>query len=152
MINEMLKRLLGVATNIGAEGEFEIRAIEVRDNNSNNVAAIAISPQNSSHGDVRIFLYKRETEVVIFASPEIVIKAFSSPLKGYGNLIIIDHGNQYYSLYAQAAHLNLPVGTVVDQGKVITTSGFKGRDSYYLEIRHGGTPVDPRKWLTHRAR
>lgn len=78
--------------------------------------------------------------------------AFSSPFKGYGNLIIIDHGNQYYSLYAQAAHLNLAVGTVVAQGEVITTSGFEGRDSYYLEIRHGGTPVNPRKWLTPRAR
>ena len=78
--------------------------------------------------------------------------AFSSPFKGYGNLIIIDHGNQYYSLYAQAAHLNLAVGTVVAQGDIITTSGFEGRDSYYLEIRHGGTPVDPRKWLAHRAR
>lgn len=97
--------------------------------------------------------------LVITAVPGTRIKAiwpgriaFSSPFKGYGNLIIIDHGNQYYSLYAQASHLTLAVGTVVDQGEVITTSGFEGRDSYYLEIRHGGTPVDPRKWLTARAR
>lgn len=73
--------------------------------------------------------------------------AFSSSFKGYGNLIIIDHGYQYYSLYAQAAHLNLPVGTIVQKGEVITTSGFEGRDSYYLEIRHASTPLNPRDWL-----
>jgi len=97
--------------------------------------------------------------LVIAAVPGTRIKAiwpgriaFSSPFKGYGNLIIVDHGNQYYSLYAQAAHLNLAVGTVVKQGDILTTSGFEGRDSYYLEIRHGGTPVNPRKWLQPRAR
>lgn len=97
--------------------------------------------------------------LVIAAVPGTRIKAiwpgriaFSSPFKGYGNLIIVDHGNQYYSLYAQAAHLNLAVGTVVKQGDILTTSGFEGRDSYYLEIRHGGTPVDPRKWLAPRSR
>lgn len=97
--------------------------------------------------------------LVIAAVPGTQIKAiwpgriaFSSPFKGYGNLIIVDHGNQYYSLYAQAAHLNLAVGTDVAQGDVITTSGYEGRDSYYLEIRHAGTPVDPRKWLVPRDR
>ncbi|MDY0189414.1 MAG: peptidoglycan DD-metalloendopeptidase family protein [Desulfuromonas sp.] len=76
--------------------------------------------------------------------------AFSSPFKGYGNLIIIDHGYKYYSLYAQAAQLNLPVGTVVKRGEVITTSGLDGRDSYYLEIRHASTPLDPKDWLQPR--
>jgi septal ring factor EnvC (AmiA/AmiB activator) len=76
--------------------------------------------------------------------------AFAAPFKGYGNLIIIDHGNKYYSLYAQAAHLDLPVGTVVKQGDIITSSGFAGRDSYYLEIRHGGSPMNPRDWLMPR--
>ena len=97
--------------------------------------------------------------IVIAAVPGTRIKAiwpgriaFSSAFKGYGNLIIIDHGHQYYSLYAQAAHLNLPVGSIVEQGDVITTSGFEGRDSYYLEIRHGGKPLDPRNWLKPRAR
>ncbi len=73
--------------------------------------------------------------------------AFASSFKGYGNLIIIDHGSKYYSLYAQAAQLTLPVGTIVEKGEVVTTSGFEGRDSYYLEIRHASTPLNPRDWL-----
>lgn len=76
--------------------------------------------------------------------------AFAAQFKGYGNLIIIDHGNKYYSLYAQAAYLDHPIGTIVKQGDVITTSGFEGRDSYYLEIRHGSTPLNPRHWLQPR--
>ena len=76
--------------------------------------------------------------------------AFAAPFKGYGNLIILDHGNKYYSLYAQAAHLDLPVGTIVKQGDIITSSGFAGRDSYYLEIRRGGSPMNPRDWLMPR--
>lgn len=97
--------------------------------------------------------------LVIAAVPGTSIKAilpgriaFSSPFKGYGNLIIIDHGYKYYSLYAQVAHLNLPVGAIVEQGDIISTSGFEGRDSYYLELRHGGTPLNPCDWLKPRLR
>ncbi|WP_321532047.1 peptidoglycan DD-metalloendopeptidase family protein [uncultured Desulfuromonas sp.] len=75
---------------------------------------------------------------------------FSSPFKGYGNLIIIDHGSQYYSLYAQVINLKHAVGTIVNAGDVIATSGYEQRDSYHLEIRHRGTPVDPKDWLRPR--
>lgn len=119
----------------------------------------AVRSNFGTHTDKSFGSQVKNNGLVIAAVPGTRIKAiwpgriaFSSPFKGYGNLIIVDHGNQYYSLYAQVAHLNLAVGTVVDQGDVITTSGFEGRDSYYLEIRHGGTPVDPRNWLTPRAR
>jgi len=75
---------------------------------------------------------------------------FSAPFKGYGNLIIIDHGSQYYSLYAQVINLRHPVGTIINAGDVIATSGYEHRDSYHLEIRHRGTPVDPSDWLKPR--
>jgi septal ring factor EnvC (AmiA/AmiB activator) len=75
---------------------------------------------------------------------------FSAPFKGYGNLIIIDHGSQYYSLYAQIINLKHAVGTVVAAGDTLATSGYEQRDSYHLEIRHHGTPVDPTEWLAPR--
>ncbi len=76
--------------------------------------------------------------------------AFAAPFKGFGNLIIIDHGAKYFSLYAQVAYLDKPVGTIVKQGEVISTSGYEGKDSYYFELRHSGTPLNPHDWLQKR--
>ncbi|MEA3466056.1 MAG: peptidoglycan DD-metalloendopeptidase family protein [Thermodesulfobacteriota bacterium] len=119
----------------------------------------AVRENFGTHKNTSFGSQHKSNGIVIAAVPGTRIKAiwpgriaFSSPFKGYGNLIIIDHGHQYYSLYAQAAHLNLPVGTNVNAGEVITTSGFEGRDSYYLEIRRGTTPLDPSNWLKPRTR
>ncbi|MBN2644330.1 MAG: peptidoglycan DD-metalloendopeptidase family protein [Desulfuromonadaceae bacterium] len=78
--------------------------------------------------------------------------AFAAPFKGYGNLLILDHGNQYYSLYAQARQLKCQTGDLVDKGAVVAIAGFEQRDSYYFEIRQAGTPVNPRQWLQPRNR
>jgi septal ring factor EnvC (AmiA/AmiB activator) len=72
---------------------------------------------------------------------------FAKPFKGYGNLIIVDHGDKYYTLYAQASRLLKAVGEKVKMGEVIAYSGFEGAESVYFEIRHRGTPEDPLAWL-----
>jgi len=71
---------------------------------------------------------------------------FANAFKGYNNLLIIDHGDSYYTLYAQTASLTCKVGDKISQGQVVAqTDGSAGR--FYFEIRKGGTPLDPKNWL-----
>lgn len=75
---------------------------------------------------------------------------YASAFKGYGNLLILDHGDKYYTLYAQASRLTKKVGDSVGQGEVVGYSGFDGSPTVYFEIRHRGRPVDPGVWLAPR--
>jgi len=71
---------------------------------------------------------------------------FANAFKGYNNLLIVDHGDGYYTLYAQTASLTCKVGDKINQGQIVAqTDGNAGR--FYFEIRKGGTPLDPKKWL-----
>ncbi|MBU0993735.1 MAG: peptidoglycan DD-metalloendopeptidase family protein [Proteobacteria bacterium] len=75
---------------------------------------------------------------------------FSDWLKGYGNLIIIDHGNYYYTVYAHAEELFRKKGDYVEPGEVIATVGESGsvaEPKLYFEIRLHGKPIDPLTWL-----
>jgi len=76
---------------------------------------------------------------------------FSDWLKGYGNVIIITHGDNYYTVYAHAEELFRTKGDDVQTGDVIATVGDTGSMSgptLYFEIRHHGNSVDPMKWLS----
>lgn len=75
---------------------------------------------------------------------------FANNFKGYGKLMIVDHGESYYTLYARASVLKKQVGDRVDKGDLLALSGYAGDDTLYFEIRHGGTPLDPMTWLTPR--
>lgn len=70
--------------------------------------------------------------------------------KGYGNIIIIDHGDGYHTLVAHLASMRTAMGESVDPGAVIGTVGDSGslKGAYlYFEIREKGRPVDPKAWL-----
>jgi len=76
---------------------------------------------------------------------------FADWLKGYGLLIIIDHGNGYMSLYAHNQSLYKESGDNVSEGELIATVGHSGglkQNSLYFEIRRNGKPSDPLQWLT----
>jgi septal ring factor EnvC (AmiA/AmiB activator) len=75
---------------------------------------------------------------------------YASWFKGYGNLLIVDHGDSFYSLYAQAARLDQKVGAEVAQGAALGLSGYEGMPGLYFEIRHSGTPLNPQDWLAPR--
>ncbi len=71
-------------------------------------------------------------------------------LTGYGNIIIIAHGNSYHTVYAHAEEIFLKKGSHVDAGDVIGTVGDSGTMSgtaLYFEIRHHGDPVNPSEWI-----
>ena len=70
--------------------------------------------------------------------------------KGYGNLIIVDHGNEYYTLYAHIAEIEAKEGDDVRQGQRIGTVGDTGSlagPRLYFEVRYQGRPLDPEQWL-----
>jgi len=75
---------------------------------------------------------------------------YSNWFKGYGNMIIIDHGNSYYTVYAHMEETFKSKGEEVDAGEVIATVGDTGSMTgakLYFEVRHHGKPMDPLKWL-----
>jgi murein hydrolase activator len=71
--------------------------------------------------------------------------------KGYGNLVIVDHGEGYHTLVAHLATMRTAMGEEVEPGAVLGTVGDSGslKGPYlYFEIREKGRPVDPRPWLS----
>lgn len=81
------------------------------------------------------------------------IVAFADWLKGYGLLLIIDHGLGDVSLYAHASSLLVNVGDRVKAGQpvgAVGDTGLTGNSMLYFEVRAGGKAVDPMKWLSAR--
>lgn len=76
--------------------------------------------------------------------------AFAKVFHGFGNMIILDHGGGYFTLYAQASQLLRKAGDTVAPGDKIGMSGFGGGKTLYFEIRKRGTPLDPLQWLKPR--
>jgi septal ring factor EnvC (AmiA/AmiB activator) len=75
---------------------------------------------------------------------------YSDWFKGYGNIIIIDHGDGYYTLFGHVSELFKKVGDQVNAEEIIglvgDTGSLKGANLYF-EIRHHGKPLDPLDWL-----
>ena len=87
------------------------------------------------------------TEVQAIASGRI---AFSDWLRGFGLLLIIDHGDGYMSLYGQNRSLYKEVGEWVAHGETIAAAGDSGGQAsagLYLELRKDGKPFNPRPWF-----
>ncbi len=75
---------------------------------------------------------------------------FAGWLRGYGNLLIIDHGDSYYSVYAHAQKMFKKKGDPVKAGEVIATVGDTGSldgAKLYFELRRHGKPLDPMQWI-----
>lgn len=79
---------------------------------------------------------------------------YSGWFEGYGNMIIIDHGDGYYTLSARLRNVLKRVGDVVEAKEMIgqvAGSGMWGEGGLYFEIRRYGQPLDPEEWLTPGA-
>lgn len=85
--------------------------------------------------------------VKAIASGQVV---FSNWVRGFGNLIIVDHGNDYLSVYGYNQSVLRSVGDRVKAGQVIARAGSTGgqvEPALYFEIRRGSQAVDPLQWL-----
>jgi septal ring factor EnvC (AmiA/AmiB activator) len=75
--------------------------------------------------------------------------AFADWFRGFGLLLIIDHGNGYMSLYGQNDSLYKEPGDWVQANEVVATVGASGgqkQSGLYFEIRRKGKPMDPTLW------
>jgi septal ring factor EnvC (AmiA/AmiB activator) len=75
--------------------------------------------------------------------------AFSDFFRGYGLMVVIDHGGKHHSLYAHLAENRVQAGDPITAGQTIGTVGASGLDGpgVYFEMRFQGKPVDPADWL-----
>jgi len=75
---------------------------------------------------------------------------FADWLRGFGNLLIIDHGDAYMSLYGNNEALYKRVGDPIRGGEAVSAVGNSGgnpNSGLYFELRHQGRPVDPLDWV-----
>jgi septal ring factor EnvC (AmiA/AmiB activator) len=75
--------------------------------------------------------------------------AFADWMRGFGLLVIIDHGDSYMSLYGHNQALYKEVGEWVDTGEVVALLGASGgqtESGLYFELRHKGQPLNPARW------
>jgi murein DD-endopeptidase MepM/ murein hydrolase activator NlpD len=93
------------------------------------------------HGDV----------VVAVDEGQVVYASWES--SGYGNLVIVDHGNGFVTYYGHLFGFYVDVGASVQQGEPLGVRGNTGRSSgphLHFEIRHYGVQVDPLAYLPER--
>ncbi len=75
---------------------------------------------------------------------------YSNWFRGYGNMMIIDHGDNYHTVYAHMEESFKKEGDTVKTGEVVATVGDTGSmigPSLYFEVRHHGKPLDPIQWI-----
>lgn len=109
----------------------------------------------SRHGDLGTLIESHGYDLQAAVNTPVNVSAdgkviFANSLRGYGKLMIVDHGRKYYTLYAHVARFTKQVGDYVAADEIIAYSGYEGRDAVYFEIRKGGKPLNPADWLTPR--
>lgn len=75
---------------------------------------------------------------------------FSETLRGYGQVVILFHGNDYYTLYAFLSRSMVRVGQNVEKGEPVGQAGYYPRiqgTGLYFELRMGQKPINPESWL-----
>ena len=85
--------------------------------------------------------------IIASAGGRVVLSSYYS---GYGNAVIIDHGNGFSTLYGHLSSLDVGVGDEVEQGQVVGAVGCTGNctgDHLHFEIRIDGVPLDPLPYL-----
>jgi septal ring factor EnvC (AmiA/AmiB activator) len=113
----------------------------------------------SKNGDYKSFTFQSGVDIKVERGEPVrsVFKGkvlFAQWLKGYGNLLIINHGDNYYTLYAHVEEIFKKKGETVDTGEVIATAGDTGSIKglcLHFEVRHHGKPVNPMQWISKGA-
>ena len=78
---------------------------------------------------------------------------FADWMRGFGNLLIIDHGDQIMTLYAHLQQFSARPGQQVSRGDEIGrvgSSGGQASPSLYFEVRRSGEPINPQRWIARR--
>lgn len=75
---------------------------------------------------------------------------FAGPFRGYGELLIIEHGDGYHTLLAGIGRLDTSIGQSLLAGEPVGIMVADSNPSLYIEIRKNGQPVNPSTWLTNK--
>lgn len=87
-------------------------------------------------------------ERVLAVAPGLV--RFAGWFRGYGRIVIVDHGDGFHTISGHLDEIHVKVGTPVDEGEPLGTVGETGSlygPSLYFELRENGQPLDPEPWL-----
>ena len=122
------------------------------------VGPLASTFGRQEHPRFRTVTFNRGIEIEAPEGKDFVAVAdgvviYADWFKGYGRLIILDHGGGYFTLYAHAAELLAKAGASVSRRQVIGRVGDSGSlegPQLYFELRHKGKPQDPVAWLQPR--
>ena len=83
---------------------------------------------------------------------------YAGPFRSYGNVVIVDHGKGFFTIYGFLREIKVSVGAKLPEKGVLGTAGQDtqassgtGKYAVYFEIRQGTTAVDPQNWLTKEA-
>jgi septal ring factor EnvC (AmiA/AmiB activator) len=79
---------------------------------------------------------------------------FAGWFRGYGRLVIVDHGDDYFTVVSHLEDTFVAVGDVVAEGDTLGSAGDTGSlkgPTLYFEIRRGSEPLDPAEWLAPRT-
>ncbi|HFB4394996.1 TPA: peptidoglycan DD-metalloendopeptidase family protein [Neisseria gonorrhoeae] len=104
--------------------------------------------QNRSGGDVwKGVFYSTTPATVESIAPGTV--SYADELDGYGKVVVIDHGENYISIYAGLSEISAGKGYTVAAGSKIGTSGSlpDGEEGLYLQIRYQGQVLNPSGWI-----
>jgi septal ring factor EnvC (AmiA/AmiB activator) len=101
----------------------------------------------------RFDTYTIHNGIEIEALPDAPVRAvhegrvvFADRFRGYGLMVVVDHGGKHHSLYAQLAEIDVVPGQEVAAGAVLGTADAAG-PGVYFEMRFQGRPEDPQGWL-----
>lgn len=72
---------------------------------------------------------------------------FSGPFRGYGNMIIIDHGEGYLTLLAGLENIDCELGQMLLAGEPVGQMPDSGESKLYVELRHHNQPINPLSWM-----
>lgn len=78
---------------------------------------------------------------------------FADWMRGFGNLLIIDHGDNVMTLYAHLQRFDASIGQAIAQGDSlgrVGSSGGHASSALYFEVRRSGDPIDPQAWIARR--
>jgi septal ring factor EnvC (AmiA/AmiB activator) len=98
-----------------------------------------------------IHIRAKEGEIVKSVYPGKVV--FADWFKGYGKVVIVSHGEGYYTVYANLSEIFLSKGDIINKGDEIGRVGESGTLSapaLYFEVRYKGKPLNPLQWLKRK--
>ncbi len=137
-----------VPTDLSANNDFAKLRGKLRMPVKGELVASFGSKRNDGPSWKGLFIKAGEGTDVKAAADGVVI--FADWMRGFGNLLIIDHGSQYMTIYGNNQSLLKRPGDKVKLGEVVAAAGNSGGNEHsglYFEMRHQGRAIDPLVWI-----